>query len=54
MGKWVNVSNKYNEIYGSGSWKTDWDLFNGSLEMWGNSTELTRFLSELSSPIPTN
>ena len=52
--KWVNVSNKYNEIYGSGSWKTDWDLFYGSLEMWGSSTELTRFLSELSSPIPTN
>ncbi|MDG2341764.1 MAG: hypothetical protein P8L24_01685 [Cytophagales bacterium] len=53
-GKWANVSKKYDEMYGSGSWKTDWDLFNESLEMWGNSTELTRFLPELSSPVPNN
>ena len=53
-GKWANVSKKYDEMYGSGSWKTDWDLFNESLEMWGNSTELSRFLPELSSPVPNN
>ena len=47
---WDKVGAKYDEIYGAGSWNTDWGLLRGSLEMWGAQTEITRFLPELSSP----
>ena len=41
----------YNKIFGANSFETDQALFNESLEMWGNYSEIWRWLPELSSPV---
>ena len=48
---WPKVIEAYNELFGSNSFETDQALFNESLEMWGNYSEIWRWLPELSSPV---
>lgn len=47
---WPKVIEKYNELFG-GSFEDDSVAFRASLEMWGNYSEIWRFLPELSSPL---
>ena len=48
---WPKVIEAYNKIFGANSFETDQALFNESLEMWGNYSEIWRWLPELSSPV---
>jgi len=47
---WPKVINAYNELFGEDSFEIDSKAFNNSLEMWGNFSEVWRWLPELSSP----
>ena len=51
--QWTKVVAAYNEAHGEGQYQADNDKFRESLSMWGNSTQLWRFLPELSSPCAT-
>jgi len=50
---WPKVVKKYNEMF-NGNYNADNVAFSKSLEMWGNYSELWRFLPELSSPVPSS
>ena len=43
------VIEAYNELF-EDSFQADQEAFNNSLEMWGNFSEVWRWLPELSSP----
>ena len=47
---WPKVVEKYNEIF-VGNYNADNVASSKGLEMWGNYSELWRFLPELSSPV---
>ena len=47
---WPKVIEAYKEIFGEDSFEIDQEAFNNSLEMWGNFSEVWRWLPELSSP----
>ena len=47
---WPKVIEAYKEIFGEDSFDIDQEAFNNSLEMWGNFSEIWRWLPELSSP----
>ena len=47
---WPKVIEAYKEIFGEDSFDIDQEAFNNSLEMWGNFSEVWRWLPELSSP----
>ena len=38
----------YNEMFGWGSWKEDWDNFYASLEYWGQQRDLMQLVPEMS------
>ena len=46
---WPKVIEAYNELF-EDSFQADQEAFNNSLEMWGNFSEVWRWLHELSSP----
>ena len=46
---WPKVIEAYNELF-EDSFQADQEAFNNSLEMWGNFSEVWRWLPELSSP----
>ena len=46
----LGLSEAYKEIFGEDSFEIDQKAFNNSLEMWGNFSEVWRWLPELSSP----
>lgn len=48
---WPQVIEKYNELF-DGAFEEDSRAFSQSLEMWGNYSEIWRWLPELSSPLP--
>lgn len=48
---WPKVIDAYNEMFGANSFDTDQALFDSSLEMWGNYSEIWRWLPDLSSPV---
>ena len=48
---WTKVIDAYNEMFGENSFDTDQSLFDSSLEMWGNYSEIWRWLPDLSSPV---
>ena len=51
---WPKVIEAYNELF-EDSFEADQKAFNNSLEMWGNFSEVWRWLPELSSPaVPLN
>jgi hypothetical protein len=47
---WPKVIEAYKEIFGEDSFDIDQEAFNNSLEMWGNFSEVWRWLPDLSSP----
>ena len=47
---WPKVMEAYKELFGEDSFENDQKAFNNSLEMWGNFSEIWRWLPELSSP----
>ena len=47
---WPKVVEAYKELFGEDSFEIDQEAFNNSLEMWGNFSEIWRWLPELSSP----
>ena len=48
---WPKVIDAYNEMFGANSFDTDQALFDSSLEVWGNYSEIWRWLPDLSSPV---
>ena len=48
---WTKVIDAYNKMFGENSFDTDQSLFDSSLEMWGNYSEIWRWLPDLSSPV---
>ena len=48
---WPKVIDAYNEMFGANSFDTDQALFDSSLEVWGNYSEIWRWLPNLSSPV---
>ena len=47
---WPKVIEAYGELFGEDAHEIDQKAFNASLEMWGNFSEIWRWLPELSSP----